>query len=111
MKDSEISSADDLDAALLSQSLEKHRRLWRAAEGRFSWVAITGLLCSGALLAAGIFAGPEASQERLFNLGLGAFMFLQFQVFWAQSKGEAITVLLKRLEQRVTRLEKKAHSE
>ena len=44
-------------------------------------------------------------------VGMGVFMILQYQIYRAQSKGEAIAELLKRLEQRVTHLEKKTFAD
>jgi hypothetical protein len=112
MKNYEISSPEKLDAVLLHQNLEKHRKLWRAAEGRFGWTALIGLLCGGGLLIGSVvFAGGEIDTDELLRLGLGAFLLLQFQIFTAHAKGEALVELLRRLEQRVTRLERKAFAD
>jgi hypothetical protein len=111
MQDSEITTAGQLDAELVQRSIEKHRKLWKATEGRWSWFALLGTLLGATLMFVGFFMGEEGPGDRVFMVGIGVFMILQYQIYWAQSKSEAIAELLKRLEQRVTHLEKKTFAD
>jgi hypothetical protein len=114
MKDYEISTPDDLNAALVKQSLDKHdkhRKLWRATQVDRSLSTIPLILFAGILLVFGIFAGEESDFDPLFFVGLGVFMLLQFQIYFVQSQNKAVADLLKRIEQRVTQLERRSHSD
>jgi hypothetical protein len=111
MKDCEISTPDQLDAALVKNAMDKQRKLWRATEGHYSWLTLAVMVCAAALLLFGMIAGGDSEGDRLFSVGLGIFMFLQFQIYSVQAQKKAITDLLKRLEQRVTRLEQKTYSD
>lgn len=111
MKDNDISTPEQLNAALVRQSMEKHRKLWAATQGQFSSIAIIGLVCGAGLILLGLFAPEEEPIDRIFALGLGVYMFCQFQIYFAQSRAEALAKLLRRLEQRVARLEKQSWPE
>lgn len=109
MKEHEISTPEELEAAVVKGKLDKQRRLWRAVEGRYSSAAIVGLICGAGLILVGIFADSEDGISRAFSIGLGVYLFCQFQIYLAQAKSEAMAELLKRLERRVTMLEKNVH--
>ena len=111
MKDNEITTAGQLDAELVRRSFEQHRKLWKATQAQWSWMALLGTLLGAALMLIGFFMGEDGPGDRVFMVGMGVFMILQYQIYWAQSKGEAIAELLKRLEQRVTHLEKKTFAD
>jgi hypothetical protein len=104
MKDFEISTPSELTAASLSSELVKHKRLWAALSVRHSWFALTGQFTAALLLAFGFFAGDEGWRSA-WTTGVVAFMIVQMQIWWALSQNETIATLLKRLEQRVTRIE------
>ena len=108
MKDYDISMPDDLNAALVKQSLDTHRKLWRATEVDHSWFAVAGMVMAAALLAFGMFAGEDSQNDQFFSLGC-ILILLQFQLYFVQSQKKAVANLLKRLEQRVTRLEQKTY--
>lgn len=111
MKDNEITTAGQLDAELVRRSFEQHRKLWKATQAQWSWMALLGTLLGAALMLIGFFMGEDGPGDRVFMVGMGVFMILQYQIYWAQSKSEAIAELLKRLEQRVTHLEKKTFAD
>ena len=112
MNEREISTPEELDAALIQQELEKHKKLWRTAQqGPVSGISLIGIIASAAMMFAAVMSDSEDLIDRIFMGGLGIVLFLQFQLHHAQSKNEAIAKLLKRLEQRVTRLERKTYSD
>lgn len=73
MNDRDISSREELDAALAGNAMRREEKLWKAAEGRtFVWGDVIGALLGGIVLAAGIYETmQQADGVLLFALGIG----------------------------------------
>ena len=95
---------------LLDSTPNLHRSLWERAEGRLGWGFVVGSLVAVALLAYG-FSGDFANQgKQLLALAFGVMILCQSEIFREKARSAAMRQLIKRMEERVTRLEKAAYS-
>jgi hypothetical protein len=110
VKDTDISTPEQAEAALAERTLTRHRRLWQRAEGRAGWAYISCIVAAAVLLGVGLGGDIVDGDDRLFYIALGIVLFFQVQIIRAQSQSAAMRKLIDRLEERVTRVEKRQHS-
>jgi hypothetical protein len=106
MKEHNISTPQDLDAALSDNALRKHSQLWRVAEGRsFRWVDALGLVFAAFFLAISVVGfGRVADDPGILGVavlfGLGAMLMVAMFVWGLMHRRvKALAELVKRLEQ------------
>ena len=111
MKDADISTPEQARAELAEQVQKQHRKLWQRAEGRAGWAYIAGIVAAAALFGLGLGGDIVADEDRLYFVALGLLVFFQVQMIRAQSQSAAMRKLIDRLEERVTRIERRQQSE
>lgn len=95
MKESEISSAEDLDTALAANAMRKQGQLWKAAEGRsFIWGDVVGVLLGAALVVVG-FRQLQLEADGILFLLLGLSLISSAMIRRQQAQINALRELLR----------------
>lgn len=103
MNKPEISTPEQLDAALRASALRKHAQLWKVAEGRsFPWAEALGLACAVLFLAIGMARGFSQDAGGAIQLALGVLMVATFVWSHMQRQLNALVEVVKRLEREHT---------
>lgn len=106
MRDDQITSPEELDAAMAGSAMHKSEKLWKTAEGRlFRWPDLIALIGSSLLILVGlygVFAESAASASLLFLIfGLS---FFGGQIYrHQQSQIDALRELVKQMNHRGSR--------
>jgi len=97
MKEREITSETELDAALAGSKMRRREKLWKMAEGRsFRWPDVAGLVCGGLLIVVGIKGVfDEIGPTSVIYLVAGMFGFAGALYRHQQSQIDALRELLK----------------
>jgi hypothetical protein len=104
VKDTEVSTAEKLDAPLALGGVRKHARLWQVAEGHFGWSEAVGLLTAVLLVAFGLLEyGRSVGVAEFMRGGIafiasGLLLLISFQWSAAQRQRSALLELLRHLE-------------
>lgn len=95
MKESEISSAEDLDTALAANAMRKQEQLWKAAEGKsFIWGDVVGVLLGAALAVVG-FRQLQLEADGILFLLLGLSLISSAVFRRQQAQIDALRELLR----------------
>jgi hypothetical protein len=102
MREHEINSEADLDAALVGGALSKHERLWKAASGQSPrWTDVLMAVLGVAQLflgAYGVLSGGEPNSFVLLAFGV---LFVGFSLWRIQeARIDALNELLRSIESR-----------
>jgi len=96
MKDSQITSPEQLDAALVGNEMNKLQKLWRQAEGRsYFWVDLIGVAVGALLIFGSLYRGFFEQDDAMWQIILGLSLVGSAVYRRQQSQINALRELLK----------------
>ena len=102
MREREISTPQELDAALTGSAMRKHEKLWKAVEGRsFRWTDLASALIGGLLALSGMY-GAVVEQQVLgaFQLALGLSLLGFSMLRHQQTRIDALREIVREMGRR-----------
>jgi hypothetical protein len=96
MKDSEITSPEQLDAVLVGNEMSRIAKLWRQAEGHsFFWADLVGLAVGALLIVGSLYQGFFQQTDAMWQIILGLSLIGSAVYRRQQAQINALRELLK----------------
>jgi hypothetical protein len=103
VKDTQITSAEQLDAVIVGNAMSKREKLWRAAEGRsYLRFTIVAVILGAALIFGGLYMGFFGRDDVTFQVVIGMVLIGGSLYRSQQTQIDALRELLKLNERQST---------